>query len=99
MEKKFVEYNGTQVIEGWPSKIEAAQDETTYIIGGIEYRRLPYGQEGDDWGADSHPCHDCAVIKGQLHVPGCDVERCPSCRGQALSCDCDYEGDDEDDDD
>lgn len=22
MEKKFVEYNGTQVIEGWPERIE-----------------------------------------------------------------------------
>jgi hypothetical protein len=62
VEKKFVEYNGIQVIKGWPEKIEAAQDETTYIIGGIEYRHLPYGQEGDDWGADSRLCHDCAVI-------------------------------------
>jgi hypothetical protein len=96
MEKEFVEYNGTQVIEGWPEKIEAAQVETTYVIGGMEYQRIPYGQEEDDWGAETRPCHDCAVIKGQLHVPSCDVERCPACGGQALSCDCDYEGDDVD---
>ncbi len=93
MEKKFVDYNGTTVIEGWPEKIEAAQEETTYIIDGTIYPRIAYGNEEEDWGANKGPCHDCAVIKGQLHVPGCDGERCPVCGGQAMCCDCEYEGD------
>jgi hypothetical protein len=37
---------------------------------------------------DEHACHDCAVRAGQLHHPGCCVERCPQCRGQAIACPC-----------
>jgi hypothetical protein len=96
MDKKFVMYNGTQVIEGWPEKIMAAQEKKSCVIGGIEYPRIPYGEEDEDWGASRHPCGDCAAIKGQLHVPGCDVEQCPACGGQALSCDCEYESESED---
>jgi hypothetical protein len=33
-------------------------------------------------------CHDCGAKEGRLHHPGCDMERCPKCDGQAISCDC-----------
>lgn len=33
-------------------------------------------------------CHDCGVEEGQLHELGCDMERCPKCFRQLISCGC-----------
>jgi hypothetical protein len=35
-------------------------------------------------------CHDCGTKEGQLHVLGCDMERCPFCGNQLISCRCVY---------
>lgn len=37
------------------------------------------------------PCGGCGASVGALHSSGCDVERCPRCGGQSISCDCIYE--------
>jgi len=91
-----VVYRGVSMIEGWPEKIREAQGVLTCTIDGQEVPRIRYGNESDDWGADRRPCHDCGVIKGELHVDGCDAECCPGCDGQRGNCDCEpYEDEDE----
>ena len=36
-------------------------------------------------------CGDCGVREGELHVLGCDMEDCPFCGQQLITCDCCYE--------
>ena len=91
MAKKRVVYQGVEMDAEWPVYIEGAQSDLTYTIGGKVYPRIRYGEESEDWGADQRACHDCAVVKGQLHVRGCDAEECPACGGQAIACDCPYD--------
>jgi hypothetical protein len=50
--------------------------------------RVRYGDEVQDWSAAEIDCHDCGVSKGQFHLSGCDVEQCPKCKGQLITCDC-----------
>ena len=83
------------MIASWPARIEAAQRERFYRLNGVFVERLPYGREHTDWKSAERPCHDCRVLQGELHVPGCDVEECPVCGGQAFTCDCQFEEDDE----
>ncbi len=39
---------------------------------------------------EKYKCGDCGKKSGQNHSETCDIERCPKCSGQLLSCDCDF---------
>jgi hypothetical protein len=86
-------------------KLEMTDSATVDCTGNreIEYpdgTTLPALQyAGDD------RCHDCYIVPGGYHHLGCDMERCPRCAGQLVSCGCldtddnDYSEDDDDDQD
>ena len=69
---------------------------TTCTVGDVGYpdgtgsKPVVYGQEtrfGSTYVAEAR-CHDCNVVPGAFHHPGCDWEECPRCRGQIISCGC-----------
>lgn len=54
---------------------------STIFYKGLIYKRVPYKHEG-------YFCHDCNVASGQYHHLGCDMERCPICGRQLITCGC-----------
>jgi hypothetical protein len=49
-------------------------------------------------GCTRRRCGDCGATPGGFHHLGCDLERCPRCGRQLISCGC-LDDDDEDEDD
>jgi hypothetical protein len=88
--------NGQEVAEGWDRVLAEAQDQRTYAFDGEVLERIPFGRDWSGKSSDAASCSDCAAARGELHVPFCCWEQCPSCGGQAIGCGCEH--DDQDDD-
>lgn len=51
--------------------------------------KIKYGnEERADFYSHSNTCHDCGVAIGEYHQYGCDVEECPDCHLQKITCGC-----------
>ena len=52
---------------------------------------IRYGHDtrfGFSYFSTTQRCHDCNIKIGGIHHPGCDMEECPKCHGQLISCGC-----------
>ena len=67
----------------------AGCSEAPLRIGDSDYEPIRWGGEtGYQFCDMSARCGDCGVARGAVHHHGCDLEQCPACDGQAVTCGC-----------
>ena len=68
-------------------------------VDGRRFELARFGSEPGPYGSRAAQCGDCGVVRGGLHHLGCDLQTCPRCGGQLLSCGCRFDEDGPEDDD
>src|SRR3954447_9768085 len=63
---------------------------STLHLAGAPFPLTPYGRDGPSVPSGGR-CGDCGVEPGGFHHLGCDLQRCPRCQRQLLSCGCPFD--------
>ncbi len=69
----------------------------SFHVAGRPIEMIAYGSEPGGR-AFRLRCGDCGVARGGHHHPGCDMQQCPLCRGQMMTCGCRFDEDGPDED-
>lgn len=69
-----------------PMNVDSCTLGKLIFPNGDEYPRIPFPQQ------EPLRCHGCNIAPGGFHHEECDVEECPRCHGQLISCGCLDEG-------
>lgn len=72
---------GREMVEGGGCTVQVL-----ISVNGDSIDRIKHGDAREGLFVEEKTCHDCAVALGEYHHFGCDVERCPTCSGQLISC-------------
>src|SRR5262249_25944201 len=59
----------------------------TLTVNGMPLERLKFGNTGH-FAEEYDCCPDCGARPGDVHIPICEMERCPNCKRQLSSCPC-----------
>lgn len=80
--------------KGYMLRVDECSPNPIYIRGDTgekRYERIPFGQETRiDTSRLGERCPDCGCKRGHYHHEGCDIEECPICHRQMLSCSCEF---------
>ncbi len=95
---KITLFRGTEInsseIEDIKKEIEENSEFHHYLtMDNLIVNRIPFGQENKILETDSELwkrkyCDDCGAIQGEYHLYLCDLEICPVCKRQLISCNC-----------
>jgi len=69
-------------------KVDGCTGAPVELKDGTTLDPVKYGDEKDFSEEFSERCHDCNCKVGEYHHPSCDMERCPKCDGQLITCGC-----------
>lgn len=93
-ENRLVVFRGEEIPKKWhPIALKEIEFNQKYHTlrdeNGINYERIKYSSQRDFTDKIFPFCGDCSAIDGEYHIFGCDLEACPKCGNQLISCECD----------
>jgi len=77
-------------------KCELCENNINNCSGCTEEKKIKFSnypdmepvRVGDSEDSSREKCHDCGALSGNIHHMWCDMERCPRCGDQFITCDC-----------